>query len=92
LFAPRIQRAGHRLDQAFPAGMFGKQLLLAGMCEAVGLGPLAILRDLPFRGDPAFAFQPVQRGVERTCIDLQDIAGISANRLADRIAMLWPSL
>src|SRR5262245_65784882 len=60
--------------------------------QAIGLDPLIVLGDLPLRTDPLLPLQPVQRRIERAGVHLQRLVGISSDRLADAVAMMWPPL
>ena len=48
--------------------------------ERVVARAAVVLGDVPFGGDEALAFQTVERGVERTLVDLQNIVGVLLDR------------
>src|SRR5262249_30422753 len=43
--------------------------------------------SLPFGANPAFALEPMERGVERTVFDLQDVVGGALDVLGDLMSM-----
>lgn len=49
--------------------------------------PASQLGDTPFGLDPSLMFQPVQRRIERTLIDLQDVFRNLLDAFGDRPAM-----
>src|SRR5690242_2655187 len=83
----RVQYSGDGFRDPLPAGSLGGQLLLAGCSQPIHFGALLILRNLPFRGNPALAFEPVERRVKRSRIDLQNVAGVRADRLAESVSV-----
>ena len=85
---PRWAQDGrHGLHNPNPAGLFGGQLLFARYGQTVDLGALLILGNFPLRGDPSLPFQAVQRRIERSGIDPQNLAGIGPDRLTDAVTM-----
>lgn len=50
---------------------------------------IAIGSNFPLGNDPFFSLQPVQRGVERTVLHLQEIIGGPLNVFADFVAVSW---
>src|SRR5690242_4353937 len=83
-----IEHAGDGVRNLRPARAFGRQLFLALGREPVNPDALLIVRNLPIRGDPFLPLQPMKRGVERAGVHLKDVSRVSANRLADAIAVL----
>src|SRR5690349_4420984 len=65
----------HGLDEKLPARLFPRQLLLALRREPVKLRALAVLANAPFRFDPAFPPQPVQRRIQTAMLHLQQVVG-----------------
>ena len=61
--------------EAVPAGGFFFKLRAANAREGVELGAAIVLAGLPFRGDPAFLFEFVERRIERAVADLQHVTG-----------------
>ena len=58
--------------------------------QAIDAGALLALGDLPLRLDELLALQAMQRGIEGPGVDLEQVAGMRANRLADAVAMAGP--
>src|SRR5687767_6328020 len=55
--------------------------------QAVVLRPAILLRRLPFRDDPPFQLQPLQRRIEGTELDVEGFSGRRPDRLGDAVAM-----
>ena len=56
-------------------------------CEAIILGALAFVRQVPGSRDPALCLQPVKRGIQGARLDLEQILRGPLNMLCDRMAM-----
>ncbi len=80
------------VDDLLPSVLLANQLLPAGGSQAVELSALVALCLLPFGGYPTLFFQPMERGVERPGLNLQDLARAPMNGLADSVAVLRPPL
>src|SRR5215831_8346568 len=76
----RVLEVGDLLLQLLPPG--GRQLVEAG-------APV-VLRLTPLRFDPAFDRQALQRGVERTFLDLQHVVGSLLDVAGDSVAVHRP--
>src|SRR5690606_37754731 len=57
------------------------------LAQAVELGPPARLRPAPGRLQEAAALEPVQRGVERALVDVENAFGPVAEGFSDRVAV-----
>src|SRR5947209_1767298 len=79
----QLNDLGDRSGQALPIGSFLFQLFTPGLGQRIELGATVVFAGSPFRGDPAFLFQFVQRWVKRTITDLKDVAGNLTQALAD---------
>src|SRR5438128_8510705 len=90
--ARRPEHARDRLDDLLPARPLGQQLRAAGPRQPVLARPLLLLRDLPLRRDPPLLLEAVERGIERSGVDLQYLAGAGADRLRDPVAVARPPL
>src|SRR5260370_22436457 len=73
--------------QANPVLSFIHKLPVAEFGKRVILGLAVILRGLPGSRDPALIFQPVQRWVKRSLIDLEHVFGNLLDALRDAPAM-----
>src|SRR5580692_7716691 len=85
-----IEHAGNGIGNLRPARALGFQLLYASGGQPIDSDALLVFRHFPIRGDPFLTLQPVQRWIERTGVDLQDVSRICADRLADPVAVLRP--
>jgi hypothetical protein len=61
---------------------------LSGRRQPVVLRALIRLAHRPLRLQPAAFFQPVERRVERSRFDLEQIIGLRADSLADAVTVL----
>ena len=72
--------------------LLARQLRLAGRGQLVVLRALVGLADAPLGLQPAALLESVQRRIERAGLDLEQIVGLGADRLADAMAVLRPPL
>ena len=79
-----------RLRQPIPLPEFFRELLLAVGSQGIEPGHAARFRRLGLGLDPALIFKPVQRGVERALLDLQDIVRNLLDPFGDRPTVHWP--
>src|SRR5438105_3164022 len=92
-FFSRTQRRPHhlrnRLRDSAPLRFLSRQLPSSGWCEAVIL-ELAISSfvELPARGDPPFAAESMERGIQRAVLNLQDVFGRPLDVLRNVMAVL----
>src|SRR4029077_14113113 len=84
----RIENPPDGVYELGPFVPFARQLLSSRCGEPVILRALIGLAHGPLRLHPAPFFEAVQRGVERSGFDLQQIVGLRADRLADAVAVL----
>src|SRR5262245_20760325 len=87
LFQPHDERDGG--GEALPVGGLAIQMTAAGRGEAVILGAPVVLAEPPLGGDPAFLFQLVQRGIQRTVAHLQDFHGDMLQAQPDSPRVQW---
>src|SRR5213083_1666799 len=66
-----------------PAIAFVQELYLALWRQPVKLRALVGVRRLPVAFHPALLFKTMQRGIERSSLDLQGLGGFGANGLPD---------
>src|SRR6185503_1796119 len=71
----RGEHQPHRFAVARPLGELGGELAAARPGQLVVLGPPPSVGVAPLRLQPAALLQPVQRGIERTLLDLQPLVG-----------------
>jgi hypothetical protein len=83
----RLEQKPHRTSKGLPFGLFGRQLLPALWRDAVVAGTFALVGPLPGRGDPALRLKPIQRGIQRAGLDLQQLFRRALNVLGDRVAV-----
>src|SRR2546423_781717 len=84
----RLQHARNRVRKLRPLRTLFRQLLLSCGRQLVKFCPLLVFGDSPFRFNPLLFFQAVQRRIQRTGIDLQQLARPIPDRHADPIAVL----
>jgi hypothetical protein len=61
-----VEHAGYSLDQLSPFVLLSNQLFFACLGQGVILGSLVVFRRFPLRIEPAFLFEPMQGGIERS--------------------------
>ena len=83
----RTHHAGDGVHEFGPLRMFAPELLPPGGRKAIIPGAAAVLRDLPFGGDPAFDLQALECRIERAELDIQGLVRSAANGLGDAIPM-----
>jgi hypothetical protein len=86
-FLPQTQYSSHRQRQLLPSGSLGEQLFSTGSREPVILGPLSLIRQLPFGRDPALRLESMKCRIQRTRFNLQHVQRRTANLLADGMTM-----
>jgi hypothetical protein len=78
----------HRRRQALPPRRLDAEPAPPGRRQAVVLElAIALGMALPSPGDEALVLQPVQRRVERTVLETQDLAGRRLNRPGDVVTV-----
>src|SRR4029450_12333572 len=63
------------------------QALLTGLCQPIETRAPIVFGRAPVGGDPALPFQPLQRRVQRSLLDLEDVTGKLTDSLRDRPAV-----
>ena len=71
----QLENPAHGARESSPVCALDGQLLLSRGSKLIKTGSAAQFGDTPFRGDQTLVFQPVQRGVKRSLIDLEDVLG-----------------
>src|SRR5262249_27731590 len=75
----------------FPSRFFGYELLSPCWGQSVKLElTIAILRDFPFRTNPAPAFKPMQSRVRGPVLHLQNVSCRALNMLCDLVSVRGP--
>src|SRR5262245_25075198 len=64
-----------RLGEARPLRFFFLEPLFSGASQAVRPRPTIVFGEAPGRADPAEVFHAVERGIERSLLDAQHVAG-----------------
>ena len=77
----------HSGRKPIPGLQFALELLLAFTRERIEFGGTAEVGILPFGGDPALLFEPMQGGVQRTLADREDLAGAELDALGNSPAV-----
>ena len=88
----RPQDLGHAGGKGAPGTGFGCQLRAARPGQPVELRSAAELGRAPFRLDPAAAFEPVERGVERPFFDQDRFLASVFDEPGDRVPMARAAL
>src|SRR5262245_61416892 len=83
---------GNSAHEMSPFRLLSRQLSLACRRQPVVLELAASVVGLPFRREPAFPLQPVQRGVKRAVLDLKHIIGAALDVSRDLMAVRPPQL
>src|SRR5436309_14827817 len=83
-----VHDASDGVHELGPSTLFARELRLARGREAVELRALVRFALVPFPFEPPALHEPVQRGVEGTRFDLEQIVGLRPDRLADAVAVL----
>src|SRR5690349_17550064 len=68
------QHAIHRARRPLPFRHFGVELPLALARDRVEPRPPIVVRDAPFGPDPAATLHALQRGIEGTLVDVENVA------------------
>src|SRR5690242_5299453 len=85
------QDQAHGPRERLPLRLFGDELSAPEWREAIVPGAFAFVRKFPRSRDPTFRLQPVQRRVQGTRLNLQQIFGSALNVFRDGVAVLWLS-
>src|SRR5262245_55809577 len=84
----RVHDSADRVHELGPAVALARQLRLASGRELVIPRPLVGLADAPLGLQPSAFHETVQRGIEGAGLDLEEVVGLRADRLADAVAVL----
>jgi hypothetical protein len=76
--------------QLVPAGGLRLELLAALRGQAVVAGAAVVLGGAPEARDPAAVLEPVQRGIERSVLDLKNIFRTVLDRVGDGVPVRGP--
>src|SRR5438128_9741372 len=82
-----LQNASDGPNHLLPTLRMRDQLLSASGSQAVILRFTIVLRSAPEGRDPAAIFESMQRGIERSMFDLQNIFRTALDRMCDRVTM-----
>src|SRR5258706_543813 len=82
-----IQDQSHGAGKCLPFRSLGRELFPPRRRESIKSGPLALVGELPGGRDPAFGFQPMERRVQRTGLDLHQVFRGSLNMFGDCVAV-----
>src|SRR4051812_42792476 len=81
------EHEAYRRGQPVPVRALALQLAPARAGQVVELGVASRLARLPLGLEPAAGFEPVQRGIERPLLDLQDVLRHLLEPLRDGVAV-----
>src|SRR5207244_1333925 len=70
-----------------PFRLFGKELFPAERRQAIELGPLSLVGELPGRRDPAFPLEAMHAGIQRSGFDLEQIVRRPLDVFRDRVTV-----
>src|SRR5215831_9304098 len=68
-----LQHQSNGGGESFPFVQFFFQLITTSAGERVELGPAIVVRGAPFSADPAALLQAVERGIERSLANLENV-------------------
>ena len=86
----RAQHLADRAHEAVPSAGLGRELPTACRCQTVVARLAIVLGRAPERGDPAAVLEPMQRGVERAVLDLQNVFRTLADDVRDGVPVRRP--
>ena len=86
----RLQEQSHGAGEGVPFRLFGSQLRAPLRGDSIEAGALALVGQLPGGRDPAFGLEPIECGVQRAGLDLQQVFGGPLNVLRDRVSVARP--
>src|SRR6185503_3797806 len=89
-FLRGLPNLGDCEHQSVPACLFGLELFSSGACEFVELRFAPGVVYIPTRRDPAFLFDAIECGIQRSLLDIQHFVGELANTLNNPITMQFP--
>ena len=84
----RVHDPSDRVYELGPPIALAGELRFSRGCEPVVLRALIRLAHAPFGLEPSALLEPVQRGIERAGLDLEQVVGLRADRLADAVSVL----
>src|SRR5258707_11070652 len=90
--ARAIENARNRRRELRPSRAFRGKLLPACGGQLVHARVLVVVRELSLSADPPLTLEAMERRVERSGIDLQQVGGMQAQRLTDRVAVVGSPL
>src|SRR5215510_11594109 len=85
------QNSPHRFAQPFPVRSLGSELLATGLRQFVIFCTAIVLRSSPLSFDPALFLHAIERRIERSLLDFQDVVGGLLNPLNDFVSVQRPA-
>src|SRR5215475_3548472 len=79
--------AAHHASEAVPVGGVLRKLLAAAFGYGIELSLAIVVRDAPFRGNPAFLLEPDQRSINCALIEQHSVAANLLDATCDAIAV-----
>jgi hypothetical protein len=76
-------------DELLPATCLPEELFSPSGGELIKAGLAIVLGRAPFRTDPTAILQPVQGGVKRTVLNLQDFVGAVLDNVGNGVTVGW---
>ena len=90
LLSRRIHDLRDRPGEFFPARGLAAQMGTTGASERIEPRSSIIRRGAPFGGDPTLLKKALQRGIQRTMVDAQNVVGTSLDGASDSVTMNRP--
>src|SRR5712692_5356808 len=90
LGACRTENARDRFSNPLPTGMLRREMPPARGGQAVKFCAPVICGSSPFAFDPSFLQEPLERGIERAVLDLENVLRGLLDELGDAVAVHRP--
>src|SRR5262245_5154241 len=87
LLLSRPQHLVHCASEPVPLACLFDELFAPGRSQPIISRPPIVLRGAPKRCYPAPVFKPVQRGIERAVLDLENILGAVFDNVGNRVTV-----
>src|SRR5262249_7033719 len=83
----RVQNQYHGAGKGIPFRSLRRELSAPGRRQAIEPGPLALRRELPAGSDPALRLKTMERRIQRSGLDLEQIFRSPLDVLGNRMAV-----
>src|SRR5262245_2990088 len=85
------QNSSHCFAQSLPVRSLGSELLATGLSQFVIFCAAIVLRSSPLGFDPTLLLHAIERRIERTLLDFQDLVGRLLNPLCNLVSVQRPA-